>query len=145
MILSENEVAAEQRETRCPCEGNREGNETGERRRNNSSVGRSVLGCDQGRAFGPGLAATVKRRKFQTRQGWPRMPSGGRMEGSRLLGVTLLVRNEWAWLWALPTFNRQNTENHHGELSWLTELGLGNREHWVQATWQNIVNHHPYQ
>ena len=50
MILSENEVAAEQRETRCPCEGNREGNETGERRRNNSSVGRSVLGCERPRA-----------------------------------------------------------------------------------------------
>ena len=43
--------------------------------------------------------------------GWPRMPSGSE-EGSRLLGVTLLVRNEWAWLWALPTFNRQNTESH---------------------------------
>ena len=61
-------LAAERRETRCPCEGNREGNETGERRRNNSSVGGSVLGCDQGRAFGPGLAATVNRRKFRTRQ-----------------------------------------------------------------------------
>ena len=66
MILSENEVAAEQRETRCPCEGNREGNETGERRRNNSSVGRFWAATKGG--LGPGLAATVKRRKFQTRQ-----------------------------------------------------------------------------
>ena len=32
------------------------------------SVGRFWAASDQGRAFGPGLAATVKRRKFQTRQ-----------------------------------------------------------------------------
>ena len=124
MILSENEAAAEQRETRCPCEGNREGNETGERRRNNSSVGRFWAASDQGRAFGPGLAATVKRRKFQTRQDGRGCRVSGSEEGSRLLGVTLLVWNEWAWLWALPTFNRQNTESHREVGSLLADIVL---------------------
>ena len=55
--------------------------------------------------------------------GWPRMPSGSE-EGSRLLGVTLLVRNEWAWLWALPTFNRQNTESHREVGTLLTDIVL---------------------
>ena len=49
------------------------------------------------------------------------MPSGSEEpeEGSRLLGVTLLVWNEWAWLWAPPTFNRENTESQHKDVGTL--------------------------